>query len=542
MRLHRQLSMEELSADDLALFESIVQSLHLVEPSEDPRVACDDELHTLALSMLRKRKRKDVDDDSLSVQSLDVVREGEDGNEKKNKRRSMVKMSSLFNILSPAAGRKGKTLERSFSFKAPSSPATAVAQPTHRQITPYKKPKPACADRRSSRFWSETVGLDLRARFSAEEIKRQEAIHELVEGEQDLIQDLSMVHKLYYNSMKQLKLLTEEELDNIFGIVERLVPFHEDLLSSLRSLRKSDGTTDQIGDRFLQWVPNLKHYETYCANQVFAKGLLDYKKTDPKVDDFLTRCQESSFSRKLDLWNFLDLPRSRLVKYPLLLKEVYKYTADGHSDRETIPRVLEQLEAIIDDVDVRIGESECKHMLSSLHYLYDSQRSELIDQSTAVICSGQLKNDRGTKLHVVLFDKVLVVTRQATRNNTMKYQLVKDPIPIAHLDFTDLSESEGKKGSFKNKVLRNPLTDKYAFRVFSRDSSQSHTLYARDEHDKRQWLTSLQSALEKSNARPVPETDNSKAPLADDPDIDTEKTSREEPTEILSIRPHETSV
>lgn len=52
-----------------------------------------------------------MDDDSLSVQSLDVVREGEDGNEKKNKRRSMVKMSSLFNILSPAAGRKGKTLE-----------------------------------------------------------------------------------------------------------------------------------------------------------------------------------------------------------------------------------------------------------------------------------------------------------------------------------------------------------------------------------------------------------------------------------------------
>ena len=27
--------------------------------------------------------------------------------------------------------------------------------------------------------------------------------------------------------MKQLKLLTEEELDSIFGIVERLVPVHE---------------------------------------------------------------------------------------------------------------------------------------------------------------------------------------------------------------------------------------------------------------------------------------------------------------------------
>ena len=59
---------------------------------------------------------------------------------------------------------------------------------------------------------------------------------------------------------------------------------------------------------------------------------------------------------------------------------------------------------------------------------------------------------------MVLFDKVLIVTRQATRNNTMKYQLVKDPLPRTDLEFADLSESEGKKGSFKNKVLRNPMT------------------------------------------------------------------------------------
>lgn len=81
---------------------------------------------------------------------------------------------SMINIDGRNSSRSVHLFQRSFSFKAPSSPATAAAQPTHRQITPYKKPKPACADRRSSRFWSETVGLDLRARFSAEEIKRQE--------------------------------------------------------------------------------------------------------------------------------------------------------------------------------------------------------------------------------------------------------------------------------------------------------------------------------------------------------------------------------
>jgi len=87
-------------------------------------------------------------------------------------------------------------------------------------------------------------------------------------------------------------------------------------------------------------VPHLSHYKTYCANQVFAKGLLDYKKHDRKVEDFLLRCQESGFSRKLDLWNFLDKPRSRLVKYPLLLKQVHKYTEESHNDKTQLLLVV----------------------------------------------------------------------------------------------------------------------------------------------------------------------------------------------------------
>ncbi|KAF6019624.1 ARHGEF3 [Bugula neritina] len=440
----------------------------------------------------RKRKRKDVDEDSMSVHSLNIAphSQHELPSEKKSKRRSMAKMSSFVNMLSPA------TTKRTFSFKAPSTPAAGGHTP-QRQITPYKKPKPASIDRRTSKLWSDTVDQAALS-FSSNEIKRQEAIHELVQGEVDLIEDLRSVHKHYYYPMKKLKLMTEKELDSIFGIVERLVPFHEDLLSNLKALRKADGTIDGIGETLSKWVPNLRHYETYCANQVFAKGLLDTKKTDKKVDDFLTRCLESPFSRKLDLWNFLDLPRSRLVKYPILLKQIYKYTEDNHPDKEAITELIERVEAVIKDVDVKMGESVCKYTIQSLQYLYDTQKSLHIEQSKSVLCSGQLKNDRGTKLHVVLFDKVMVVTRTATRNNKLSYQIVKDPIPLSELELIDLSETENKKGSFKSKVLRHTSHDKCAFRVFSRANGHPHTLYARDEHDKRQWLSCIQNAVSQS--------------------------------------------
>lgn len=87
-------------------------------------------------------------------------------------------------------------------------------------------------------------------------------------------------------------------------------------------------------------LPFLSSYTPYCSNQVKAKALLDQKKQDRRVQDFLQRCLQSPFSRKLDLWNFLDIPRSRLVKYPLLLREILKHTPNDHSDRQCLDEAV----------------------------------------------------------------------------------------------------------------------------------------------------------------------------------------------------------
>lgn len=87
-------------------------------------------------------------------------------------------------------------------------------------------------------------------------------------------------------------------------------------------------------------LPCLSAYTPYCSNQVKAKALLDQKKQDRRVQDFLQRCLQSPFSRKLDLWNFLDIPRSRLVKYPLLLREILKHTPNDHADRQLLDEAV----------------------------------------------------------------------------------------------------------------------------------------------------------------------------------------------------------
>lgn len=87
-------------------------------------------------------------------------------------------------------------------------------------------------------------------------------------------------------------------------------------------------------------LPYLNSYDSYCSNQVAAKALLDHKKQDHRVQDFLQRCLESPFSRKLDLWHFLDIPRSRLVKYPLLLREILRHTPNDHPDQQHLEEAV----------------------------------------------------------------------------------------------------------------------------------------------------------------------------------------------------------
>ncbi len=48
---------------------------------------------------------------------------------------------------------------------------------------------------------------------------------------------------------------------------------------------------------------------SYCSNLINAKELLDAKRCEEngRVEDYLKRCTDSGFSRKLDLWDFLGL-------------------------------------------------------------------------------------------------------------------------------------------------------------------------------------------------------------------------------------------
>lgn len=417
--------------------------------------------------------------------------------EPSNKRvKPVAKSNSLTGVIpqvkTPALKRIGMSISRSISFRTEARPLPPAPLRNRTKASSFPR-------RRNSQCWSDTVeSHDL----TAKEIKRQEVIYELTQGERQLIEDLSLVKKVYYEPMLKLDILTESELGQIFGTLDSLIPLHEDLLSRLERLRGSEKTVGEVGPTLRDWFPRLEAYITYCCNQVGAKALLDQKKQEKKVEEFLRLCQESSFSRKLDLWNFLDLPRSRLVKYPLLLKEIQKCTPPEHPDEDTLPEALEVIQDVVAEVNKKTGEAECQFYRRGLHYLEESQRLPEIQQSRFLYCHGELKNNKGQRLHVFLFELALVLTRPADSGHS--FNVYRQPLPNALLNLEEIPDGEaGGGGSFRGAFTGGNDKVKNCFRVSSRGRSKAHpySLQANDSFSKQQWITCLRQAIVQSRDR-----------------------------------------
>uniref|UniRef100_A0A8C9TQL5 Neuroepithelial cell transforming 1 n=1 Tax=Scleropages formosus TaxID=113540 RepID=A0A8C9TQL5_SCLFO len=426
-----------------------------------------------------------------------------------NKRvRPLGRVTSLANLISPvrngAVRRFGQTIQ-SISFRGDGKSPGMANKPCSKAAVPTP-PK-----RRNSTLWSETLDVHQKGTFSTKEIKRQEAIFELSRGEQDLIEDLQLARKAYHDPMLKLSIMSEEELNHIFGDLDAYIPLHEDLLAQLAKATGPDGTVGQIGHIVVRWLPGLNAYRDYCSHQLAAKALLDQKKQDRRVQDFLQRCLESPFSRKLDLWSFLDVPRSRLVKYPLLLKEILRHTPPEHPDTPALEQAIGIIQAVLSDINAKKGESECQYYMDKLEYLDERQKDPRLELCRTLLCHGDLRSKGGTKLHVFLFTELLVLTRPVMRGERQCFQVYRQPIPVQDLVLEDLQDGDVRMGGSFRGAFGNTEKAKNVFRVRFRDPSQgqSHTLQVNDVFHKQQWLNCLRSAITAQQTEPSPDPEHS---------------------------------
>jgi len=84
-----------------------------------------------------------------------------------------------------------------------------------------------------------------------------------------------------------------------------------------------------------------------------------------------------------------------LTKYPLLVGEILRHTPSSHEDIIPLSKAASALTLVLQKTDAAVGAAECRLTCTRLHFQHDHLSMNLIDESTAILCSGELKDSRG---------------------------------------------------------------------------------------------------------------------------------------------------
>lgn len=136
-------------------------------------------------------------------------------------------------------------------------------------------------------------------------------------------------------------------------------------------------------------------YVERCRSQIWARHLLEEKRTTcRRFQEFLKK-KLMEAAHLVDLWTYLDVPRSRVVKYPILIKEILRHTPEGHNDRVTLKMAATIFSDFLSNVDRAMGDAECKLAKTKISLKSDYDLDNCVENAVELIAEGQLKDQRG---------------------------------------------------------------------------------------------------------------------------------------------------
>ncbi|KAF8959742.1 hypothetical protein BDZ97DRAFT_1836791 [Flammula alnicola] len=254
--------------------------------------------------------------------------------------------------------------------------------------------------------WASLVDKNALDGIPPGERKRQEAIFELINTEVAYVRDLQLIVEVFYSSM--LPMLSQKEITVVFANIEDLLLTNTAFVSSLEERQKDCRLyVDRIGDILLSHIPNMAVY-------------MQLRDENPAV-------------RNLDLSSYLLAPMQRVTRYPLLIKQIEKYTEVGE-EYEAIKTAHDMAEKLLEHINETIRQQEGYQTLKEISQnLWIGQGRLDLTAPTPhmgprrLIKQGVLfKAKSGRKLHAFLCSDILVLLDDSMKN------LYRMPIPLAH--------------------------------------------------------------------------------------------------------------
>ncbi|XP_056118615.1 rho guanine nucleotide exchange factor TIAM2 isoform X1 [Rhinichthys klamathensis goyatoka] len=188
-------------------------------------------------------------------------------------------------------------------------------------------------------------------------------IQELVDTEKSYVKDLGSLFEIYLKPLQKETFLSHDEMESLFGSLPEMLDFQRVFLQTLEERTTSSPdyhaleTPEKLkkllfslGGSFLYYADHFKLYSGFCANHIKVQKVLERAKTDRAFKEFL-EARNPTKQHSSTLESYLIKPVQRVLKYPLLLRELVSLTDPESDERNHLTEALKAMEKVASHIN-----------------------------------------------------------------------------------------------------------------------------------------------------------------------------------------------
>ncbi|XP_009291564.1 rho guanine nucleotide exchange factor TIAM2 isoform X2 [Danio rerio] len=191
----------------------------------------------------------------------------------------------------------------------------------------------------------------------------RKVIQELVDTEKSYVKDLNCLFEIYLKPLQKETFLTQDEMESLFGSLPEMLDFQKVFLQTLEEKISSSPNFNtfetpvqfkkllfSLGGSFLYYAEHFKLYSGFCANHIKVQKVLERAKTDRSFKEFLD-ARNPTKQHSTTLESYLIKPVQRVLKYPLLLRELVSLTDTDSEEHYHLTEALKEMEKVASHIN-----------------------------------------------------------------------------------------------------------------------------------------------------------------------------------------------
>ncbi|XP_067335570.1 rho guanine nucleotide exchange factor TIAM2 isoform X2 [Channa argus] len=282
----------------------------------------------------------------------------------------------------------------------------------------------------------------------------RKVIQELVDTEKSYVKDLACLFEIYLKPLQNETFLSLDEMESLFGSLPEMLDFQKVFLQTLeeRIASSPDFSTLEtpsqfkkllfsLGGSFLYYADHFKLYSGFCANHIKVQKVLERVKTDQAFKEFLD-AKNPTKQHSSTLESYLIKPVQRVLKYPLLLRELVSLTDVDSEEHYHLTEALKAMEKVASHIN------EMQKIYEDYGSVFDQLVAEQTghDKEVTEISMGEFlmhssvvwlnphtslgRMRKDPEMTVFVFKKAVILVYR--ENNKLKKKMANSRLAISH--------------------------------------------------------------------------------------------------------------